>query len=568
MILGIDLGTSNSMAAIYKEGKPVIIESRVGRKQIPSIVSIDENGYFFAGDVAKERLITYPNQTVSGFKRSMGTEKTFLIDGKELKAVELSTIILRNIKEDAESFLEEEITDVVICVPAFFNNPQRKAVLRAGELAGFKVKRLINEPTAAAIAYGVQDSKTDENTKDEQKVIIVLDLGGGTFDISVMEITDNVMEVIAVCGDNHLGGGDFTKRLIDLFLLENSIKETLTVKEEAKLWNQAEKAKRQITREGRGEIRCVINQVEYVYHITEEEYEKACMDLLEKIRKLTLKAVKESKYEPEEVQDIIMVGGGTKLSIVRKVIEKMAGKTLDYKITPDEAVAVGAAIQGALLEKDKEIKNLVMTDICPYYIGVNRHVTTIYDNRREFDVIIPKNTTIPAKRTVSYFNTPGARYSNILQSQDKYGIKETSLGEINFVVPDLGTKEKIECQISITYDNNGIIYTEAYIPCNGARFETLIKNDTCELTTKEAKEYLDNLQLLDMGRAENKEDNLLIERAESLYSEYLGKDRERINYGIMEFESALNTGKVTCITEARERLIKILEFYEKSGGLE
>lgn len=563
MILGIDLGTSNSMVAIYKEGQPVLIHSRTGNSIVPSVVGIDENGCFCTGDMAKMRKYSYTEDTVAMFKSSMGTEKIFQIKDKKLKAEELSAILLKGIKEDAEAFLGEEITDAIICVPAFFNNPQRKAVLRAGELAGLKVRRLVNEPTAAAIAYGIQDFKPDENIEEEQNVIIVLDLGGGTFDISVMEMTDHVMEVIAVCGDNHLGGGDFTKRLIDLFLKENSIKEKPTAEEETNLWKQAEKAKCQITREGRGEIRCVLNQVEYVYHITEAEYEKACMDLLEKIRKLTLKAVKESKYEPEEVQDIIMVGGGTKLSIVRKVIEKMAGKTLDYKINPDEAVAVGAAIQGALLEKDKEIKNLVMTDICPYYIGVNKHVTTIYDNRREFDVIIPKNTTIPAKRTVSYFNPPGARYSKIIQSQDKYGIKETSLGEINFVVPDLGTKEEIEVQISITYDNNGIIYTEAYVPRNEARFETLIRNDTCGLTTKEAQEYLANLQLLDMGRSGDEEDNLLIERDESLYSEYLGKDRERINLGIMEFESALNTGKVTRITKARKNLIKLLEWYEK-----
>ncbi|MDE7423447.1 MAG: Hsp70 family protein [Lachnospiraceae bacterium] len=301
MILGIDLGTSNSMAAIYKEGQPVLIQSRTGNSIIPSVVGIDENGCFCTGEMAKMRKYSYPEDTVAMFKSSMGTEKVFQIKDKKLKAEELSAILLKGIKEDAEAFLGEEITDVIICVPAFFNNPQRKAVLRAGELAGLKVRRLVNEPTAAAIAYGIQDFKPDENIEEEQKVIIVLDLGGGTFDISVMEMTDHVMEVIAVCGDNHLGGGDFTKRLIDLFLKENSIKEKTTAEEETNLWNQAEKAKCQITKEGRGEIRCVLNQVEYVYHITEAEYEKACMDLLEKIRKLTLKAVKESKYEPEEV---------------------------------------------------------------------------------------------------------------------------------------------------------------------------------------------------------------------------------------------------------------------------
>lgn len=215
-----------------------------------------------------------------------------------------------------------------------------------------------------------------------------------------MEVDDTVMEVVAICGDNKLGGGDFTQRLVELFKEANAIHSELTIEENARLWEKAQQAKHQITAEGLGEIKCVIEEREYRYSITEAEYEDACYDLLDRMRKLTLQAVEESKYEPYEVKDIIMVGGGTKLSIVRKMIEKMIGKDIRYKINPDEAVVRGAALQGALLTREEGLKELIMTDICSHYIGDAVSHRCEYDMVKNFDVIIPKNTTIPVKRTV------------------------------------------------------------------------------------------------------------------------------------------------------------------------
>ena len=564
MILGIDLGTSNSMAAIYKEGQAVLIQSRTGRYLIPSVVSIDENGLFYTGDVAKERKLSHPKTTVDLFKCSIGSEKMFSIGDKEIRAEELSAILLKSIKEDAEYFLGQEVREAVISVPAFFTNPQRKAVIQAGELAGFHVKKIVNEPTAAAIAYGIQNMDLDKG--DQEQVILVLDLGGGTFDISVMEVTSGVMEVIAICGDNKLGGGDFTKRLITLFLKTNSIERQLSPNDMAVLWNQAQKAKHQITEEGRGEMRCILNNEEYTYSITEEAYEEACMDLLEKIRKLTLRAVEESKYESEEIDEIIMVGGGTKLSIVKKMIEKMLGKELDYKINPDKAVAIGAAMQGALLEKDKEMKDLVMTDICPHYIGFEVWDTRGWDVQLGFDVVIPKNTTIPARRSVVHTLHPGRFCNAVLQSEDKDGILSSLLGEIHFIRPDLGT-EYVSVHKTITYDTNGIIHVEVYVPDTNVKFETLIRKDNCELTMEEAKKRLEELQYMNLGPRENEGDHLLMARAERVYAEALGKERKQVGDKIEEFESALHSGKAGRIDVARNNLINMLDFYEKSGGL-
>lgn len=563
MIVGIDLGTSNSMAAVYRDGQPVLIESKTGSHCIPSVVSMDEHGFFYTGDEAVAGKKTNMNCSVGLFKRSMGTSKMFSLGKKELKAEELSAILLKSIKEQAEAFVGEKITEAVIGVPAFFNNLQRKAVLRAGELAGLHVKKLMNEPTAAAIAYGIQKREKD-NEGDEQNVIMVLDIGGGTFDISIMETTDTVMEVISICGDNHLGGEDFTQRLIELFLLHNHLPKEMTQEEESMLWSQAQEAKNRITLEGKGRMCCTLNQKEYDYEITEEEYEQECMDFLERIRQTILQAVRESKYEPEEISDIIMVGGGTKLSIIRKMVEKMIGRKLQYKIHPDEAVAMGTAIQGALLEKDEGIRDLVMTDVCPYYIGVQIWDRDAYDIQGYFDVAISKNTVIPARRILRHWDNPhGFAYSTIIQSDNEYGIGGIEIGELKFTRPKMGTKDRIEVQKIITYDTNGIIYLEAYIPANGMCFKSVIRGEDSELSMEDVKRRENELKNLVFGISEV--DDLIIARAERLYTECLGRDREQIDAGIQGYEAALKTGKARRIQFARENLINVLNTYEKSG---
>ena len=555
MILGIDLGTSNSMAAVYRDGQVEFVKSRTGSIVIPSVVSMDENGVFHTGDVARERLLKHSGNTVDMFKRSMGTKKTFTIGDKEIRAEEISAILLRSIKEDAEAFLGETITDAVISVPAFFKNPQRKAVLRAGELAGFNVRKIINEPTSAAMAYGLNVAE------DEEKIIIVLDLGGGTFDISVMEINGNVMEVVAICGDNKLGGGDFTKRMADLFLKNCCIEGELSGEDNARLWKAAEKAKHQITSDGKGEMCCTIAGREYTYSITEEEYAKECKDLLEKIRRLTLQAVHESKYEPSEINEIIMVGGGTRLSIVHKMLEKMAGKELNYKLNPDEAVAAGAAIQGAMLERNEDVRDIVMTDICPHYIGVPIWTMGTYDTKGVFDVIVPKNTTIPAKRTVVHNSSPNGWILEVMQSEDEYGINSQTVGTFSYKTPELGT-ETVDVHKSIIYDNNGIIYAEVYVPANGMRYGTTITSDDCEMTLEEANKRIEELQCMNLGPREAEGDLLLLAKAENIYMEHSGKEREMIGNRIGVFEDALQHGKITAIRTARKQLTDMINAYE------
>ncbi len=558
MILGIDLGTSNSMAAVYRDGKVEFIPSRTGSKIIPSVVGMDENGLFYAGEVAKERKVKYPHMTVDLFKRSMGTKKTFTIGDKEIMAEELSAIVLKSIKEDAESYLGETVAEAIISVPAFFNNAQRKSVLQAGKLAGLEVKKIINEPTAAALAYGV-----DGTSKGifEEKIILVLDLGGGTFDISVMEAGEDVMEVVAVCGDNKLGGSDFTARLISLFQEAHQIKEITDLEEKSILWEQAEKAKKQLGATGVGTITCNIGGRQCEYSITEAEYEVACFDLLERIRKLTVKAVEESKYKSCEIEDVIMVGGGTKLSIVKRAIEKLAGKKLDYPISPDEAVAMGAAMQGAMYEKKEDLKELIMTDIAPYYIGTITLGGNSGDLHSIYDVVVPKNVTIPYKGTVVH-NMGNAKFTMcVYQMEDKYGEHVSEIGKQNYQVPNLGDDRHVQVHKSVYYDNNGIIHLSVHIPATGANFEGTVSNENDELSEQEARKRLEELKYLNMSDREQDANSLLIAKADNIYMELDIRSRAYLSEAIAEFESIVNKGKRSDIMRARQNLKRLLDSY-------
>lgn len=564
MILGIDLGTSNSMAAVYVEGKPVIIESRFGRKQIPSVVSTDKDGNFFAGDLAKEMRFTCPERAVSAFKREMGTENVFQIGEKKMKAVELSAVVLRNIREDAERFLHTKITDAVISVPAFFLNPQRKAVIQAGELAGLNVRQIINEPTAAAMAYGINDTEYDIET-GTPKIIMVMDLGGGTFDISIVEQSGDIMEVVAVCGDNHLGGEDFTKRLMDMFKKKHGIEGELQQTEESALWKQAERAKAMFAVSGSAHMKCSIGGTIYDFDISEQEYETACFDLLERMRKLALRAVMESRYDMEDISEILMVGGGLKLSIIKKMIDRISGRTLSYQIDPDEAVAVGAALTGYIAEQNYEAKDLIMTDICPYNMGYTLFLNDGYDIFGEFDVLMERNTAIPAKRvheSVVKSDSDGKKvYFTIFQTNGNYFDGASELGEMIVQIP-ASSSGKIHLKITTIYDVNGIAKVEVYIRENKYKKEMMICNEDCELTMEEAKERMEELQYLRETSPEEEESRLLQQRAERMYAECLGKDREMIGDSLELYEKAVDSKSKSQIAAAGNKLRMLLDDLE------
>lgn len=338
MIVGIDLGTTNSLIAYFSEEGPKVIPNRLGKNLTPSVVSVDREGNVYVGETARERMSLYPDSVAHTFKRSMGTGRDYVLSGKHFRPEELSSMVLRALKEDAEAWLGEEVTEAVISVPAYFDDKRRKATKRAGELAGLKVERMISEPTAAAVAYGLYDRTQDTR-------FLVFDLGGGTFDVSILELYHNILEVRAVAGDNYLGGEDFTEVMAKLFLQKRRLQlQNLSEKEQVRLYRQAEKTKRDIN----GQSDAVMS---FLYHdemleetITIREYEDACEELLMKIREPVKKSLSDAGLKLRDIDEVLLIGGATRLSVVRDFLIRLFRKFPDTKLNPDETVALGACM--------------------------------------------------------------------------------------------------------------------------------------------------------------------------------------------------------------------------------
>ena len=395
MIVGIDLGTTNSLVAYFSPGGPKIIPNRLGKHLTPSIVSVDEDGNVYVGETAKERMSLYPDSVASTFKRSMGSDREYVLSGKKYRAEELSSLVLKALKEDAETFLGEPVTEAVISVPAYFDDQRRKATKRAGELAGLVVERIISEPTAAAIAHGLYDQEGDCR-------FLVFDLGGGTFDVSILELFENILEVRAVAGDNYLGGEDFTRVLEKLFLKDQKMdKQDMTLKEQARLYRSAEKAKCDFKDESEVTFSFVYREKELKSVITKRVYEEACEDLFSRIREPVKRSLSDAGLSLKDIDKVVLVGGATRLSIVKEFLIKLFRKFPDTSTNPDEAVALGAAIEGAMKERHADVKEVILTDVCSFTLGTE--VVVEYEDGRvedgHFCPIIERNTVIPVSHT-------------------------------------------------------------------------------------------------------------------------------------------------------------------------
>ncbi len=559
-IIGIDLGTTNSLVACFKDETPVVIKNVYGETLTPSIVSVDENGEVFVGKIAKERQITHPESTASLFKRHMGTKKEYKLGDKKFLPEELSSLIIRNLKSDAEEFLGEEVTEAVISVPAYFNDTQRKATKRAGELAGLKVERIINEPTAAAIAYGLHEKKS--NTK-----FLVFDLGGGTFDISVLELYKNIMEVRAVAGDNYLGGEDFTKVLMEIFARRNDIDlNELDSKTYNLLRKQAEVAKRNFSKEKIAELSVRINDKELKEEITLNEFEKDCELLLAKLRRPIERALSDAAIKLKEIDTIVLVGGGTKLPLIRSFVGKLFGRLPATNINPDEVVAMGAAIQAAMKKRDKAIKEIVLTDVCPYTLGTNTSIQKPggYYESGHFFPIIERNTIIPVSRVERLYTVRDNQKKisvEILQGESRLAKENILLGEITVSVPpSKGGEQAID--VRYTYDINGILEVEVTVVSTGVKKTMVIEKNPGNMSKEEVQERLEELKEIKIHPREKEENKHLIARGERLYEESIGLARTYIAQGISNFEDALDKQDEREISRAYEELKNLLNEIE------
>ena len=562
MIIGIDLGTTNSLVAYYTDEGPKVIPNRFGEVLTPSVVSIDENDNIFVGKTAIERMQLYPETSAAVFKRSMGSDKKFELGSKSFTAEELSSFVLRSLKEDAETFLGEEVTEAVISVPAYFNDMRRKSTKRAGELAGLKVERIISEPTAAAIAYGLyNDTKPAKN--------LVFDLGGGTFDVSILDYFPPILEVRAVAGDNFLGGEDFTEVLERMFFEKNEKvrKEALDYRELKMIHRQAELAKKSFSESGTAVMKCKIGEEIIETEISEKEYDKECEDLYEKIRGPVKRALADAKLKLSDIDKIVLVGGATRLPGVRSFVSKLFKTFPDTTVNPDEAVALGAAIQGAMKERRESIKEVVLTDVCPFTLGTDVSVD-LGGNHREsghFFPIIERNTVIPASRTERFYTVRDDQTKidiEVLQGESRMARNNLLLGTLELEVPK-GKAGDQAVDVTYTYDINSILEVEVTVVATGKKVRKIIKGQYTEMTDEEIEKRFQELSYLKIHPRDQEENKLVLLRCERLYEESLGMDREYIEEQVRKFELALASQDKRMIEKERKALTKFLDEWEK-----
>lgn len=561
MIIGIDLGTTNSLAAYYTEDGPVIIPNRLGENLTPSVVSIDEDGTVYVGKTAKERMALYPESCASIFKRDMGSDKKYKLSGKDYTAVELSSFVLRSLKEDAEVHLGKEVTEAVISVPAYFNDVRRKATKKAGEMAGLNVERIISEPTAAAIAYGLlQDDKPSKN--------LVFDLGGGTFDVSILDYYHPVLEVRAVAGDNYLGGEDFTNVIEKIFFEKNQKlkREDLSPKELEYIHREAEKAKIALSDEDSVVMSCHFGEDLYEASISVSQFERNCEELFERIRIPVRRALSDAMLKISDINKIVLVGGATKQASVRSFVRKIFRTFPDTSINPDEAVALGAAIQGAIKERNKAIKEIIMTDVCSFTLGTSVTVD-LGDHHLEgghYCPILERNTVIPASRTERLYtvNDNQERIKiDILQGESRIAKNNLLLGVLEISVPKAKAGEEA-VDVTYTYDINSILEVEVKSVSTGKKERCIIKGQYTEMTDEEIEARLKELSYLKIAPRDQEENKLVLLRLERLYEESLGNDRQILEQAVNKFEKALNTQDKRLIEQERKKLVEFMDEWE------
>ena len=564
-MIGIDLGTTNSLATyIDDNGEIQFIKNEYGNILIPSVVGIDENDAIIVGELAKERRMMNAGETASNFKRRMGTDAKIKVKNRTFDAQMLSSFVLKHLKENAEKQLSEKIDRAIISVPAYFNDKQRRDTKMAAELAGLTVERLINEPTAAAMSLG--SHILDQNLK-----FIVLDLGGGTFDVTLLETFENIMEVLSISGDTMLGGEDFTTKICEIFLknIKLSIAD-LSRDERTKLYTKADRAKKLISLKN-VEIEMEIKGKKYKSEITQENFRETVKPLLVKMKVAIDKALQDGNTDAREIEKVILVGGAVKLGIIEEFVEKYFHKMRGEKIyfnnddfiennklvsiaaDPDTVVAYGVGIAVGMKERNKVFKERILTDVCPFTLG-----TEIVGRR--FAPIIPRNTTVPTSRS-EYFYT-----IEDYQSQVTVGIYQGEslniddnlfLGEFLLDVPqNLAGKEAIN--VRFTYDINGILEVEAKVVSTGVKKSKLIING--DLSEEEKNEKIKMLEEIKIQSENKNKDKLLLERANRIYAEIVNTEiRNHISEYLENYKMVVATGDRIRIQKVKESFSQFLD---------
>jgi len=559
VIIGIDLGTTNSAVAVYRDERAILIPNRLGHMLTPSAVSVDDNAVL-VGLTARERQATHPAETATAFKRYMGTSRRFALGKRTFSPEDLSALVLRSLREDAEAYLGEPVREAVITVPAYFNDKQRRATRRAGELAGLKVERLVNEPTAAALAYGIHQLEAESR-------FLVFDLGGGTFDVSVLEIFEGVIEVRASTGDNRLGGEDFNELLV--LMAREKFPETWAKagrRQDAlyqKLREQAERARRVLSDVPEATMRVIWDDAPLELSVTQAEFEERAAPLLARLREPVLRALRDSNLDTQALAEIVMIGGATRMPLVRKAVTRMFGRFPNATINPDEAVALGAAVQAGLKARNAALREVVLTDVCPFSLGVNTG-RRLPDGSFEdgiFSPIIERNTPIPASRIKSYFTLQDNQRKvefDVYQGESRFVADNVKIGDLAIPMRPGAAGQRVDVRFS--YDINGLLEVDVHVPAHDERWQIVIADaddDSGDLAQRQAA-----LAALKVHPRDSEANRAVLARANRCWEAALGDSRLWLEQWIVQFEAALATQDPRVADRAREEFQSALDRFE------
>jgi molecular chaperone HscC len=567
MIVGIDLGTSNSLVGVWRDGKHELIPNALGKLLTPSAVTMLDTGDIVVGEAARERAMTHPRQTATAFKRYMGSDHTILLAGRGFRPEELSALVLKSLKDDAEVFLGTTVTEAVVTVPAYFSDAQRKATRAAGQLAGLRVDRLLNEPTAAALAYGLDRLRES----GEEARILVVDLGGGTFDVSILELFHGVMEVRASAGDNFLGGEDFVDVIVDAFIDEVGFSAGVPRRGDsatgtfiagnaahAALRRQAEHAKIRLSDQERVTLEVPHDGKMLRWEIDQPRFAKLCEPLIARLRAPLARAVRDARVKPEELTHVVLAGGATRMPEVRRMIARLFGRLPFQTINPDEVVARGAAVQAGLKARDAALDEVVMTDVSPFSLGIDSSRLGPDGVRLHglFAPIIERNTVIPASREERFTTVQDYQTSInvvIYQGEARLVRDNVKLGELRVRVPRRRAGEE-SIKVRFTYDVSGLLEVVVTVVSTGDKAETLIEGNPGVLTAEQIGERRKALEALKVHPREQAENVAVMARAERLFEESLGRARKELGEWITDFTAILERQDVRAIELARQEL--------------
>jgi len=571
-IIGIDLGTTNSAVAVMEGGEPTIIPNVEGNRTTPSVVAFTKNGERLVGETAKRQAITNAARTITSIKREMGTDYKVKIDDKEYTPEEISAMILQKIKSDVESYLGETVSEAVITVPAYFTDSQRQATKDAGKIAGLDVKRIINEPTAAALAYGM-----DKDT--EQHKIMVFDLGGGTFDVSILEIGDGVFEVLATRGNNRLGGDDFDevlmKYMISEFKKENGIDLSKDVTAMQRLKDAAEKAKKELSTTMTTNVNLPFitavdgAPVHLNMDIKRAKFEELTSDLVDKTLTPVREALNDAGLTASKIDKVLLVGGSTRIPAVQEAVKKLIGKEPQKDINPDECVAIGAAIQGGVLTG--EVKDLLLLDVTPLSLGIETMGGVMTR-------LIERNTTIPAKKSQIFSTAADGQTAvdiHVLQGEREFAHDNTTLGRFQLTGIPAAPRGVPQIEVTFDIDANGIVNVSAKDLGSGNEQKititasTKLSEDEINKKVREAEQFAqEDKKKKEIVETKNNAESLIYQTEKTL-KDLEGKiseeEKSSINAKIEDLKSALTTDNVEDIKAKNDALTQ--EFYKISEKL-